>query len=217
MTTLWLIRHGEAHVNQPNPDGSFSLIDRHGLTARGVEQATLLRDRFVRDELKPDVVITSSFMRAHQTASIVCDGLGLEPVVSDDIQEWRPGDDAEVIAIDEAVGSWDRILAGHDHDVRITPASESHNEFLSRADRALIQIAKDYEGSTVLVFTHGGIIGRSFVTFLDLPAQQSLLGIRSQHTSVTEWRRVTELNKPTWLLSRFNDVAHLSAGAGMAT
>jgi broad specificity phosphatase PhoE len=77
MTTIWLIRHGEAHVNQPNPDGTFSLIDRHGLTESGIQQAQLLRDRLVREQVHPDAVVTSSFPRAHQTASIVCEGLGV--------------------------------------------------------------------------------------------------------------------------------------------
>lgn len=211
MTTLWLIRHGEAHVNRPNPDGTYSLIDRHGLTESGVKQAQMLRDRLVREEVTPDVVITSSFPRAHQTASIVCEGLGVDPQVSHEIQEWRPGDEAEVIPVGQALGSWNRILAGHDHDVRITPGSESHNEFLSRADRALLQIADEHTELTVLVFTHGGIIGRSFVTFLDLPPRRSLLGIRSHHTSITEWCRTTELGERTWQLNRYNDVAHLEA------
>jgi probable phosphoglycerate mutase len=209
MTTLWLIRHGEAHVNNPNPDGTYSLIDRRGLTERGVEQATLLRDRLVRDDVRPDVVITSSFPRAQQTASIVCAGLGVTAQVSDELQEWRPGDDAEVIPMGEALGSWNRILAGRDHDVRITPGSESHNEFLARADRALTQITGDHAERTILAFTHGGIIGRSFVTFLGLPPRSSLVGIRSRHTSITVWRRTSEMEAPEWHLDRYNDVAHL--------
>jgi len=209
MTTIWLIRHGEAHVNQPNPDGTFSLIDRHGLTDSGVQQAQLLRDRLVREEIRPDVVVTSSFPRAQQTAAIVCEGLDVEPQIDHEIQEWRPGDEAEAIPMGEALGSWNRILAGHDHDVRIAPGAESHNEFLARVDRALTQIADEHDERTVLVFTHGGVIGRSFVTFLDLPPQRSLLGIRSRHTSITEWRRTVELGEPTWQLSRYNDVAHL--------
>ncbi|MCZ3390106.1 MAG: histidine phosphatase family protein [Actinomycetia bacterium] len=211
MTTLWLIRHGEAHVNQPNPDGTYSPIDRRGLTERGVEQAILLRDRLVRDDVRPDAVITSSFLRAQQTASIVCERLGIEPQISHEVQEWRPGNDAEVIPMGEALESWNRILAGGDHNVRLTPGSESHNEFLLRADRALAEIANDHADRTVWVFTHGGVIGRSFVTFLDLPPQRSLLGIRSRHTSITEWRRTVELDEPTWQLSRYNDVTHLDA------
>lgn len=210
MTTLWLVRHGDAHVNHPNADGSYSLIDRNGLTERGVEQATRLRDRLVAEGVSPDIVITSSFLRAQQTASIVCEGLGADPLVDDDVQEWRPGDDAEVIPLGTAIGSWRRILAGHDHDIRITPGSESHNEFLTRVDQALTRIAHDHSDRTIVVFTHGGVIGRSFVTFLGLPQRSSLLGIRSLHTSITEWRQVTELDEPTWQLSRYNDVAHLA-------
>ena len=209
MTTLWLIRHGEAHVNQPNADGTYSLIDRRGLTDRGVEQARMLRDRLVRENVQPDAVVTSSFPRAQQTAEIVCAALDLELQVSHEIQEWRPGDDAEAIPVDEAARSWSRILAGNHHDARLTPASESHNEFLARADRALQRLADDHADRTVLVFTHGGVIGRSFVTYLGLPPRNSLLGIRSRHTSITEWRSVTTLPEPGWQLDRYNDVAHL--------
>lgn len=209
MTTLWLIRHGEALVNQPNADGTYSLIDRHGLTERGMAQAAQLRDRLVREGVRPDAVVTSSYPRAQQTADIVCAALDVEPLVSHEIQEWRPGDDTEVIPVSEATGTWGRILAGHDHDVRLTPGSESHNEFLARADRALTHLADEHADRTVLVFTHGGIIGRSFVTYLGLPPRSSLLSIRSLHTSITEWRRKPANAEPVWQLHRFNDVAHL--------
>lgn len=210
-TTLYLVRHGEAHVNQPNADGSFSLIDRHGLTKRGIAQAMQLRDRLAEEAFQPDVVVTSSYRRAEQTASIVCEGLGIQPYISHEIQEWRPGSDAEVLPMGEAVRTWNRIIAGHDHDVRITPGSETHNEFLARADQALLQIADQHLGQSILVFTHGGVIGRSFVTFLDLPPQRSLVGLPTLHTSITEWKRGVEAGERDWRLIRFNDVAHLAA------
>ena len=123
MTTLLLIRHGEAHVNQPNPDGTYSLIDRHGLTERGLEQAGQLRDRLVHEGVRPDAVVTSSFKRAQQTAEIVCAALDVEPLVSHEIQEWRPGDDAEVIPVGEATGSW------APHTRRARPRRSPHARF----------------------------------------------------------------------------------------
>lgn len=211
MTTLWLIRHGEAHVNHPDADGNYSLVDRHGLTERGVEQARRLGDRLVREEVEPDVVISSSFPRAQQTAEIVCGALGVEPVIDHDVQEWRPGDGRDLLSSADALGTWQRILAGHDHDVRTTPTAETHNEFLSRADQALLRIADEHADRTVLVFTHGGVIDRSFVTFLGLPPRSSLVGLRSVHTSITEWWRTTELGERTWVLRRYNDATHLDA------
>lgn len=209
MTTLWLIRHGEAHVNQPGVDGSWSLIDRHGLTDRGVEQAERLRDRMVREDVTPDAVITSSFPRAQQTASIVCAALGVEPLVDDDVQEWRPGQQRQTLASTDLLGTWQRIVAGHDHDLRVTPDAETHNEFLTRADQALTRIADEHPQRTVLVFTHGGVIGRSFVTFLGLPPRSALVGLRSVHTSITEWHRTTAGDESRWLLARYNDATHL--------
>lgn len=210
MTTLWLIRHGEAHVNRPAADGSYSLFDEHGLTERGIEQARQLRDRMVREGLRPDAVITSSFPRAQQTAEIVSEALGIEPVLDHDIQEWRPGDERETLAMADALASWQRILDGHDHDLRVTPSAETHNEFLDRVDRALLRIAEEQADRTVLVFTHGGVIDRSFVSFLGLPPRSSLISLRTKHTSITEWHRTYELDEPTWVLGRYNDATHLS-------
>jgi probable phosphoglycerate mutase len=209
VTTLWLIRHGEAHVNRPAADGSYSLFDEHGLTERGVEQARLLRDRLVREALSPDTVIASSFPRALQTAEIVCEALGVDPVVDHDVQEWRPGDDRETLPLADALASWQRIIDGHDHDLRVTPSAETHNEFLTRVDRALLRIADEQADRTCLVFTHGGVIDRSFVTFLGLPPRSSLISLRTTHTSITEWRRTQELDEPTWVLGRYNDASHL--------
>ena len=216
MTRLWLIRHGEAHVNIATPDNTYALVDRAGLTERGTRQAGLLRDRLVRENITPDVIITSSLPRALQTASIVCEGLGVEPVIDDEVQEWRPGDDLRPLPIAEGVANWQRILAGHDHDIRLTPGSESHNEFLARANRALIRIADERAENTVLVFTHGGVIAQSFVTFLGLAPRSSLVGLRTTHSSITEWRQDTDLalglDQPTWVLRRYNDATHLGEG-----
>lgn len=209
MTTLWLIRHGEAHVNHPLPDGSYSLVDRLGLTDRGVEQARRLRDRLRREGVRPDAVVSSGFPRAQQTAEIVCEALGVEIEVDHDVQEWRPGDERQQLTEQQALATWHRILDGHDHDLRVSPTAETHNEFLARADHALLRIADQHPERTVLVFTHGGIIDRSFVTFLGLPPRSSLVGLRSQHTSITEWHRTIDRNEPLWVLSRYNDTNHL--------
>jgi|tagenome__1003787_1003787.scaffolds.fasta_scaffold20934667_2 probable phosphoglycerate mutase len=218
MTKLWLIRHGEAHVNHLAADGSYQLHDEHGLTERGVEQAVALGRRLVAEGVKPDAVICSSFERACQTANIVCEQLGIEPKLSDEVQEWRPGTDLSTIAVAEAEASWRRILAGEDHDARLSPQSESHREFCARVDKALAEIADAHLGTTVLVFTHGGVVDRSFVSFLGVPARKALLGLRTKHTSITEWQRPDlphlrdwpdSPDEPTWVLARYNDAAHL--------
>ncbi len=211
MTRIWLIRHGAAHVNQVDPQASsYSLIDRHGLTDEGRRQASLLRDRLAAEDVRPDAVVSSTFPRARQTAEVICEPLGVTPQPADDLQEWRPGDDLEHLPVSEAFEVWSRILRGDDHDIRISPRSESHSEFVERADLALQRVAREYEDQLVLVVTHGGVIDRSLVTFLGLPHLSSLSGLGARHTSITEWRQVDSFGNPSWKLERYNDAAHLA-------
>src|SRR5258708_10448452 len=86
MTDLYLIRHGEM-----NPIKDFMRDD--GLSPLGRLQAERLRDRLAAtQEIKADVLITSTFPRALQTAEIIAPALDLVPLPDDDIQEMRPGE-----------------------------------------------------------------------------------------------------------------------------
>jgi probable phosphoglycerate mutase len=210
VTKIWLVRHGEAHVNHARPDGFMHLVDEHGLTDAGIAQAKRLGDRLATDpEIAPDTVLASTFTRAHQTAAIACADLGLPIVDDDSLQEWRPGSDAEGLTLDDAMAAWGRVYAGYDHDVRLSPLTETHNEFVSRVDAALSRIVAENHGRQVLVFTHGGVIARSFVTFLGLPASTALAGVHPRHSSLTEWSLIEEFGSPVWRLDRYNDATHL--------
>ena len=210
MTRLWLVRHGEAHVNQFRDDGLVHVIDEHGLTNRGVKQAERLRDRLTKDaDINPDLIITSTYLRASQTADIASANLGLAVVEDSEVQEWRLGADAIGVTLDEALASWQRVRAGTGHDDRISPQTETHNEFIARVDAALLRIADNHAGKEILVFTHGGVVNRSFATFMDLPQAAPLVSVQPQHTSLTEWTLVEEFGSPIWVLARYNDTAHL--------
>jgi probable phosphoglycerate mutase len=210
MTRIWLVRHGEAHVNHARDDGMVHLVDEYGLTDKGIEQAKRLGDRLAIDaDITPDVVVASTFPRAHQTAVIAAASFGKPIVANDSVQEWRLGSDAVDLTYDEALASWARICAGQGHDDRLSPETETHNEFVERVDTALLRIAETYHGKQVLVFTHGGVVGRSFVTFMGLPGSAALVSVRPRHTSLTEWALVEEFGAPRWMLARYNDVTHL--------
>jgi probable phosphoglycerate mutase len=210
MTRIWLIRHGEAHVNHVPEDGLLRVVDEDGLTPRGWQQAEMLRERMVRtSEIAPDVVVTSTFMRAQQTAHIVSKAWDVPVVESDDVQEWRLGSDAIGLTVDQALLSWDRIRSGEGHDERLSPGTETHNEFISRVDDALHQLPARYPEQNVVVFTHGGVIARSLTTYLGLQPEAAINGIHAAHTSITEWRQQPESTLAPWMLVRYNDHSHL--------
>ena len=204
------MRHGEAHVNSGRDDGLIHVVDEDGLTEMGIEQAARLRDRIAKQtDVRPDVVIASTFRRASQTAEIASESLRVPIVHNDAVQEWRIGPDAEGVTFDEAIAAWERVCRGEGHDERLTPLTETHNEFIARVDAELLRIASEYEGQEVLVFTHGGVITRSFQTFMGLSQATPLSGVHPRHTGLTEWTLVEQFGAPTWVLARYNDATHL--------
>jgi len=210
MTHIWLIRHGEAHVNHVPEDGLLRVVDEEGLTPKGAQQAEMLRERLARThEIQPDLVVTSTFMRAHQTAQIVSKAWDVPMMESDDVQEWRLGSDAVGLTVEQALQSWDRIRGGDGHDERLSPQTETHNEFISRVDTALQLLPASYPEQNVVVFTHGGVIARSLTTYLGLRPEASINGIHAAHTSITEWRQQPESTLAPWMLVRYNDHSHL--------
>src|SRR5260221_11803277 len=86
MTDLFLIRHGEAL------GAIHNLIGDTRLSPLGVTQAEHLRDRLAATgERAADVLISSTFIRARQTAEIIAPALRLPIVFDDEVQELRDG------------------------------------------------------------------------------------------------------------------------------
>ena len=87
MTHLYLIRHGQAINVVQKTSGD------PGLSPLGVKQAERLRDRLAASgEIATDVLITSTMLRAKQTAEIIAPALGLPIIFDDEVQEQRPGE-----------------------------------------------------------------------------------------------------------------------------
>ncbi len=76
---LYIMRHAEAEVR------SAGSADRdRTLTDKGREQSRKIGKFLRRNELVPDLILSSPFSRAWQTAEIVCDEAGLDdPTLAD--------------------------------------------------------------------------------------------------------------------------------------
>ena len=95
MTQLYLIRHGETM------SAIQRLVGDAGLSPLGIMQAKRLRDRLAATrEIAADVLISSTYLRAQQTAQIIAPALGLPVILDDSIQEMRPGE-VEGMQVDE--------------------------------------------------------------------------------------------------------------------
>ena len=103
---LWLLRHAEAAEGTPDED--------RPLTERGVDQARAAGFALDRLGARPDLCLTSPKRRAHQTASLACEALGIEPV----LEPALAGHPFDAVAL--AAGLEDVLLVGHDPSFSLT-------------------------------------------------------------------------------------------------
>ena len=138
MTQLYLIRHGESM-------GALNgLVGDGGLSPLGILQAQRLHARLAATkEIAADVLITSTFPRAVQTAEIIAPALGLVPRLDDEIQELRSG-----VAEDMSMEALRETFGVPDYERRpfrpIAPKGESWGQFMLRIAAALEKIVRKY-------------------------------------------------------------------------
>lgn len=205
MTHLYLIRHGDAATTSTNP------LEDPRLTTLGVAQAERLRDRLAATgEIKADALISSTMLRARQTAEIIASALGLPVLYDDEVQEWRFPED-ETLNVDEYVEHFKTVPHDQKPFYQIIPGAESWVQFMLRASIALNRLTRAHENKTLVVVCHGGVVDASFHFFLHLSTLHlAPVLFDTQNTSITHWYRVTREPSPTpWALASYNDVMHL--------
>lgn len=206
MTRLIYVRHGESNTTVARTIGGPRTCS--GLSPLGIQQAERLRDRWLdHAEFVPDVVISSQYPRANQTAQIVSQAFGcLDVHVELDFGEHDPGPDCDGMRFEEFIdlhgtGAWSDDPFGVSF-----PGGETLAEFQFRVGRAVRRTIDEHRGSTVVIVCHGGVIDAALRQALRTPPTGSFM-INTLNTSVTE----LELqDSGSWTLRRYGDVAHLA-------
>jgi probable phosphoglycerate mutase len=152
VTVILLARHGETDWNserrwQGHADRPLNDVGRE----QARELAESLADRTI------DVVYSSDLLRAHETALIVADRLGL-PVDVDpglrevDVGDWSGRVHSEIEGLDpDGYRRWREGGKGW-------AGGESYEEMGERVVAAVLRLAARHPGEAVLIVTHGGSI-----------------------------------------------------------
>jgi probable phosphoglycerate mutase len=202
LTSIYLIRHGDY---DELVDGKP--VENPGLSAKGIRQVELLRDRLAdAGEIKADAIISSPARRAHETAQIVASALGASVILDEDLEEWRC--DRGALSPEEFTARWRQVSDAQRPFFQWVKDGESFLELTARVQLALNRIWQEHESKTIVLVTHGGVIQASFAYFFNLSAA-TIPGISIENTAITQWTRPAEANR--WTLQRHNDHAHLPA------
>jgi probable phosphoglycerate mutase len=155
MSRLLLVRHGESEWNalgrwQGQADPPLSDHGRHQAAVAARHLGAI------------DLVVASTLQRAHHTASIVAEALGVGPVRSDARLIERDAGEWSGLTRDEIKSAWPGYLAENPEDrwiERRPPGWEPDSKLLVRAEAALADTIDGLGADdTALVVTHGGVI-----------------------------------------------------------
>ena len=151
---IYLARHGQTPYNE---EGRFQGWSDVPLTELGIEQAGRLADEVAG--IGPGLLVTSSLERALQTARIVGERTGLEPLVEPrmaetDTGEWTHRTFDEVIAEDpEGFRSFLEL-----DEAWAFPGGESFTGQAARIEEALGELTRRPSDFPIVVVCHRNVI-----------------------------------------------------------
>lgn len=202
-----LVRHGES---QPaDPDQPFVMVDGHGdpplHEPDGVEQAAAACRRLIDSGEDFAAVYVTTLQRTRQTARVLLEHLGVEPIVEPDLREvhlgeWEGGEFRKRSAEQDPL-----ILEMYEQQKwEVIPGAEKAADFSARVRAAIERIAEKHPDETVAVFTHGGVIG-------EIMSQAT--GARGFAFSGTDNCGITHIvvTGDRWVVRAWNDTGHLGS------
>lgn len=154
MTTIYIVRHGEARGNvERNFHGWYD----SDLTENGLAQIGRLPAYFKNIHL--DAAYSSDLKRTRMTAEIVAKEKGLSVIEVPNLREIHGGEWEDVpwddlpVRFPESYGNW--LEKPHLLEM---PGGEKMTDFQDRVYEAVLEITKANEGKNVLIATHGTAI-----------------------------------------------------------
>jgi phosphohistidine phosphatase len=101
---IWVFRHGDAEAGEGKPDAEREL------TKKGENQSVNAGRALEKLGVQLDVCLTSPKVRAHRTATLACQVLGVEVEIDDRLK----GGDFDPLEL--AAGRGEVMLVGHEPD-----------------------------------------------------------------------------------------------------
>ena len=211
-TRIVLVRHGESIVTVNRVLGGPRTCS--GLSELGKLQAARLRDRLAQTrELDIDILMSSGYPRARETAEIIAPALASLPTnIHTGVGEHDPGPECDGLTFDEFVRRHGSPDWGADPHAEFFPGGETIAQFHSRVSGALNNLLRKHSGKTVLVACHGGVVDAVLRTTMQTPPTGAF-EVHTKNCSITE---LVEVRAGHFAIMRYNDHAHLH-GLPLAT
>jgi len=159
-TELLLVRHGQSRA--ASLERPYDLVNGQGdpeLSPEGVQQAEHLADRLVHQKI--DALYVTYLKRTAETAAPLVRRTKLEPQVEADLREVHLGDwEGGLFGVKAAESDPVFLEMLNQGEWGVIPGGESTEALRSRIQAALKRISKGHPDQTVMIVSHGGVIGQ---------------------------------------------------------
>jgi 2,3-bisphosphoglycerate-dependent phosphoglycerate mutase len=182
MLQIIVLRHGQSAADL---EDRFEGRADYELTSLGIEQATRAAS-WIHDHYQPDIIISSTLMRASQTAQLIGSACNVEVTYDEEIMEWNNGLLAGLLR-EEGMRKFPLPPRGRQpHDT--FAESESYIQFRARAETFLSKLLNQYheENKLICIVSHGGFINMLFRSFMKLPMNTDI-SLSSGDTGIHLW------------------------------
>lgn len=203
MTTLCFVRHGESRANV---DKVFTGQTDVPLSDRGMRQAEELKERLL--SLRPDAFFSSDLLRAVQTVTPAAEALGLAVRPEKDLREidggqWEGKPFGTIArAYPEDYARWTENIG-----LARCTGGESLEEVQTRGLAAVLRIAHENDGKTVVLATHAAMIRALTCAFRGLPLSEMQRIPFVPNASLSTVR----FEKGAFAIERYADVSFLGS------
>lgn len=198
---LLLVRHGQSTWNA---DRRIQGQLDPPLSQRGVVQAQEIAERLAGHRLAG--FYCSDLCRTRQTAQLIGETVGMDPVAEPGLREIRLGEwegkTSQELAV-EFPGLWTEWVKRPSWD--LVPGGESAAAFAERVVRVLDQIRERHPCGDVLCVTHGGVIQMAILEVVGR-SSAGIFPFLIENCSLTVIQRA---NSRT-VVTTVNDTCHLS-------
>lgn len=199
---ITLLRHGES---VGNAEARWQGQADFPLTDTGRAQARALAERWKKEEVKFDLVISSPLARARETAEIIAQALGSNIEFDPLWLERDNGDFAGLTAYE--------VRQNFSHPPFTTPYDpvgrdgEGDWELFLRAGQALHSLLKR-DSASYLIVSHGGLLNQFMHAVVGVTPQANNAGTRFRFGNTAFALLMYFPHHHRWAIDRLNDHAH---------
>jgi len=200
MVKLIMVRHGySVYNNQSRFSGQIDVE----LNEQGVIQAQETADYLVKN-YKIDKIYSSDLVRAKKTAELVSNVLDIPIIYDKDLRELDVGKWGGLTFDEVKVKYPDEFKLYTTNFGRAQPVGgEKISDFIKRIENVIHKIAKESDGKTVLISTHGGVVRSVKCAFDKIPLDEVHFVPRIGNSSISILEYDNDVGKMT--LYGYND------------